>query len=183
MEATPRGKRPACRSRKRAGSRCRLKRPFGWRLLRRYLDQQRGAVLLMALLLLASIALQLAGPQIVRGFIDAAQAGAGVLTRAALVFIGVSVAQQLLSALARYWSARVAWTATNELRADLSTHLMQLDLGFHTAHTPGELIERVDGDVSYPRLKRLGLSLAQQSMAHDTPDTRLKRLLPRRLAH
>jgi ATP-binding cassette subfamily B protein len=129
-----------------------LKHPLGtyWRLLRRYLDQQRGAVLLMGLLLLASIALQLAGPQIVRGFIDAAQSGAGegVLIRAALVFIGVSVAQQLLGALARYWSARVAWTATNELRADLSTHLVQLDLGFHTAHTPGELIERVDGDVN-----------------------------------
>jgi len=47
-----------------------------------------------------------------------------------------------------YWSERVAWTATNALRADLAAHLIGLDLSFHQAHTPGELIERVDGDVN-----------------------------------
>ncbi len=47
-----------------------------------------------------------------------------------------------------YWSERVAWTATNALWADLAAHLVRLDLGFHKTHTPGELIERVDGDVN-----------------------------------
>ena len=28
------------------------------------------------------------------------------------------------------------------------THLLRLDATFHTTHTPGELIERVDGDVA-----------------------------------
>ena len=119
-------------------------------LLERYLAPQLGAVLLMVTLLLASIALQLAGPQVARSFIDAIQAGANEesLIRAALLFIAVSLVQKAMSVLAAYWSERVAWTATNALRADLTTHLLKLDPGFHKAHTPGELIERVDGDVN-----------------------------------
>src|SRR5690606_17403750 len=41
----------------------------------------------------------------------------------------------------------VGWTATNNLRADLALHVLELDMGFHNRHTPGNLIERVDGDV------------------------------------
>jgi ABC-type multidrug transport system fused ATPase/permease subunit len=41
---------------------------------------------------------------------------------------------------------QVAWTATNALRADLLGHVLRLDMPFHKLHTPGELIERVDGD-------------------------------------
>ena len=120
-----------------------------WELLQRYLAAQRGAGLLMALALLGSIGLQLVGPSLVQGFIDAARAGAtnAALAQAALLFIGVSVAQQLMGVLANYWSTRVAWTATNALRADLAAHLLGLDMAFHKTHTPGELIERVDGDV------------------------------------
>src|SRR5512139_521009 len=60
------------------------------RLLRRYLAPQGGVVAGMAVLLLASIGLQLAGPQVVRAFIDAARAGAAesALAAAALAFIG-----------------------------------------------------------------------------------------------
>jgi ATP-binding cassette subfamily B protein/ATP-binding cassette subfamily C protein len=118
-------------------------------LLAAYLGPQWGGVLLMATLLLSSTALQLVGPLVVRGFLDAAGAGAeaGALRLAALLFIGLSLAQQVTRVLAGYWSERVAWTATNALRADLAVHLLRLDLGFHKARTPGELMERVDGDV------------------------------------
>ncbi|CAN5854867.1 ABC transporter ATP-binding protein [soil metagenome] len=121
-----------------------------WQLLQRYLMPQRGAVLLMSGLLLASIGLQLVGPQVVRSLIDALQTGAGlnILMQAALLFIAVTALQQALSVCATYWSERVAWTATNQLRAELTEHLLQLDPSFHTMRTPGELIERVDGDVN-----------------------------------
>jgi ATP-binding cassette, subfamily B, bacterial len=104
----------------------------------------------MIVLLLASTALQLVGPQVARSFIDAARAGASVetLTGAAILFIVVSIVQKGMKVLATYWSERVGWTATNGLRADLAAHLLRLDLGFHKARTPGELIERVDGDVN-----------------------------------
>lgn len=120
-----------------------------WQLLKKYLAPQRHAVILMALLLLISISLQLVGPQVVRSFIDAVQTGADeeLLIQAALLFLGVTFTQQMMKVIAAYWSERVAWTATNALRADLAAHLVRLDLSFHGVHTPGELIERVDGDV------------------------------------
>ncbi|HEY8742533.1 MAG TPA: ABC transporter ATP-binding protein, partial [Chloroflexota bacterium] len=64
------------------------------------------------------------------------------------LYVGVAMVQQGLSLAATYFSERVAWTATNALRADLTLHLLRLDLGFHKERTPGELIERVDGDVT-----------------------------------
>ena len=41
-------------------------------------------------------------------------------------------------------------SATNTAPADAKPmlHLLRLDLSFHHAHTPGELIERLDGDVT-----------------------------------
>jgi ATP-binding cassette subfamily B protein len=120
-----------------------------WRLLSRYLVTQRGAALSMAVLLLASTGLGLAAPQVVRAFIDAALAGApsSLLIRTAIGFFLVRLAHQALNLLARYRVQQVAWTATNALRIDLTAHLVQLDLGFHKTHPPGELIERVDSDV------------------------------------
>jgi ABC-type multidrug transport system fused ATPase/permease subunit len=42
----------------------------------------------------------------------------------------------------------VSWKATNRLRSDLALHVLRLDLPFHKKRTPGEIIERIDGDVS-----------------------------------
>ena len=47
-----------------------------------------------------------------------------------------------------YVGEDVSWTATNALRADLTQHCLRLDMDFHNARTPGELIERIDGDAS-----------------------------------
>jgi ATP-binding cassette subfamily B protein/ATP-binding cassette subfamily C protein len=121
-----------------------------WNLLATYLRPQRRQVVGLALLVLGGIALQLANPQLLRAFIDGAVAGAApeALTMSALLFIGVALLIQLLSIGATYLGQHVSWTATNALRADLADHCLRLDLGFHKARTPGELIERVDGDVN-----------------------------------
>ncbi len=119
-------------------------------LLGKYLRPQWRKALLMAVLLLTSIGLQLVVPQILRVFIDTAQSGEGldVLIRSALVFLAVAFATQLLSAAATYFAADVGWTATNAIREDLAAHTLALDMSFHTSRTPGELIERIDGDVT-----------------------------------
>ncbi len=62
--------------------------------------------------------------------------------------MGLALVGQGLAVVETYVAENVSWAATNELRADLVAHLLRLDATFHTAHTPGELIERVDGDVS-----------------------------------
>jgi ATP-binding cassette subfamily B protein len=119
------------------------------RLLVQYLRPQWLAALALAALLLSSIGLQLANPQIMRTFLDTAQAGGALSTllRSALLFIIVALAQQATSVAAAYFGESVGWTATNALRADLAQHCLRLDMSFHSAHTPGEMIERVDGDV------------------------------------
>lgn len=119
-------------------------------LLARHLRPQGGRVAVLAALVAASIALQLAGPQLVKTFIDRAVAGrpAGELVRIAGVFIGLTVTHQGVAVGAAYLAETIGWTATNRLRAELTAHVLALDLGFHERHPPGALIERIDGDVS-----------------------------------
>jgi ATP-binding cassette subfamily B protein len=118
-------------------------------LLSVYVRPQWPWVLLLAALLFSSTGLQLLNPQVVRAFIDAATGSLDAgLSRYALLFIGVALAQQALAVAAAFVSERVGWTATNALRSDLMRHVLGLDLGFHKARTPGELIERIDGDVT-----------------------------------
>ncbi|MDD5219869.1 MAG: ABC transporter ATP-binding protein, partial [Candidatus Bipolaricaulis sp.] len=119
-------------------------------LLGRYLRPQKRWVGVLAVLILATIGLRLANPQILRQFIDAALAGGArsVLIRGALLFFGIAVVAQLLSVAATYVGETVAWTATNALRLDLLSHALRLDATFHKEHSPGQLIERIDGDVA-----------------------------------
>ena len=117
-------------------------------LLTRYLKPQIRPVIGMAVLLLAGIGLQLVNPQVIRYFLDTAQAGKTTsLVTAAVIFIAFSLLQQCLQVAATYSSQNVGWAATNQLRADLTRHCLHLDLSFHKKRTPGEMIERIDGDI------------------------------------
>ena len=120
-----------------------------WTLLFRYLRPQSGAAAGMAILILAGIGLRLVNPQIIRYFLDTAQAGGGgrALLLAAGLYIGFAILQTGMNLLANYVSKLVSWNATNRLREDLLLHLLRLDMPFHKEHTPGELIDRVDGDI------------------------------------
>src|SRR5829696_10133362 len=106
-------------------------------------------MLLLAGILAATIATQLATPLVASRFIDAAIGGGAMETLVGLALLTIVLA--LLGqgiAIAETWVAeRISWGATNTLREDLAAHLLHLDSSFHHAHTPGELIERVDGDV------------------------------------
>ncbi|WP_414620426.1 ABC transporter ATP-binding protein [Calothrix sp. CCY 0018] len=119
-------------------------------LLKKYLLPQRRRVIWLSLTLLSTIALQLINPQIISYFIDTAVAGGSTqkLYIAAFIFLAVALLTQLFSICAKYLGENVAWTATNALRSDLVTHCLSLDFSFHKSRTPGELIERVDGDVN-----------------------------------
>jgi ATP-binding cassette, subfamily B, bacterial len=125
--------------------------PVGKRaLLVHYLRPQRRRVAILAVLLIGSTLMQLLNPRLLQSFIDAASAHAGdrQLLTYALLFIAIAVSQQILAVVATYLSERVAWIATNTLRSDLALHCLRLDLSFHKERTPGELIERIDGDVT-----------------------------------
>jgi ATP-binding cassette subfamily B protein/ATP-binding cassette subfamily C protein len=119
-------------------------------LLKDYLKPQQASVTGLGITLLGSIGLQILNPQLLGYFIDTATVGGSTqaLLIAALLFIGVALLTQVLTIAATYFGENVAWTATNALRTDLVEHCLQLDLSFHKSHTPGELLERVDGDVT-----------------------------------
>jgi ABC-type multidrug transport system fused ATPase/permease subunit len=119
-------------------------------LLTTYLRPQWPRVVLLGLLLFAGIGLQLANPQIARTFIDQAQAGQPFerLVRTALFFLTVALLTQVAVVAETYVADNLGWRTTNALRADLTQHVLSLDGSFHAEHGAGELIERVDGDVS-----------------------------------
>ncbi|CAG7616917.1 ABC transporter ATP-binding protein [Paenibacillus allorhizosphaerae] len=116
----------------------------------RYLQPVKGRLAILLSMLLSSTALQLINPQIVKQFIDTADAKgvvSGLLSLAGLYLV-VAVCNQLLTVAVSYLGNDVAWRATNRLRADLLQHCLRLDMRFHNLKTPGEMIERVDGDVT-----------------------------------
>ena len=118
-------------------------------LLGKYLRPYWPAVSLLGVLMLVGTVLQVVAPQVVRRFIDLAseQGDLSSLYMAALLFLGAGISVHVLQALYKYMGRGIAWRATNQLRLDLTLHTLRLDMGFHNAHTPGELLERIDGDV------------------------------------
>jgi ABC-type multidrug transport system fused ATPase/permease subunit len=121
-----------------------------WRLLSHYLRCQWLQMGLLTLILSGAIAVQVATPLVASHFIDEATSGAALrgLILLALLTMFLALVGQGLAIIETWVAENVSWTATNALRADLVIHLLGLDASFHTAHTPGELIERVDGDVA-----------------------------------
>lgn len=120
------------------------------KLMSKYLSRQSGRVAMLAALIVLGIAFQLAGPQILRIFIDAAISGKPLdtLSTTAALYIAVALLCQLIGVLTTYISEKVGWTATNALREDLVGHCLKLDMAFHKEHLPGEMIERIDGDTT-----------------------------------
>ena len=119
-------------------------------LLSRYLKPQIKWVILMAVVLLMGIAIKLINPQVLRYFLDTAQAGGASrkLIMAAGLFLAFAILQQVMNLATQYIAAVVGWSSTNNLRTDLALHVLRLDMSFHKLHTPGELIDRADGNVT-----------------------------------
>ena len=121
-----------------------------WRtLVETYLRPQRRLVTALGVALLLSIGLQVATPQLVRVFIDRALEPRGGSIWPLTIAYALAVLAQQACAIASAWlGEQVGWIATNELRGDLLAHCLALDPEFHETHPPGELIERVDGDLN-----------------------------------
>lgn len=116
------------------------------RLLRPHARRWAGLAVLVA----ASSALLLAGPLVIRRIVDQATTGAstGELQRLALLFLAIVVVGQFVEIVVVRSATVGAWRTTNQLRLDMTNHVLGLDHEFHRRHTPGELIQRVDGDVT-----------------------------------
>ncbi len=121
-----------------------------WNILSKYLRHRKATFVFLSILVCGGIGFQVANPQIMRSVIDGAIAGKSTdsLLPFALLFILMALIQQLTGVSAAYVGANLAWKATNELRSDIAEHCLSLDMKYHNDTTPGELIQRIDGDVS-----------------------------------
>lgn len=104
----------------------------------------------LGMLLTISSALSLGGPLVVRRIVDLATVGTttAALGRLAILFLALAIATQFLSVAVSWFATITAWRTTNQIRLDMARHVLGLDHEFHRRHTPGELIQRVDGDVT-----------------------------------
>jgi ABC-type multidrug transport system fused ATPase/permease subunit len=124
--------------------------PSRWRALGALIWPDRRRWAGVAALVATSSCLLLAGPLVVRRIVDSATAGTttGEVVGLATVFLAIAVAAQLIAVLVAYVATASAWRTTNDLRLRMTEHVLGLDHEFHRRHTPGELIQRVDGDVT-----------------------------------
>jgi ATP-binding cassette, subfamily B, bacterial len=123
-------------------------RPLYQSLLRTYLlPHWRWLLVLLGLLVVGS-GLTLLSPRILAAFIDVVfgRSEQSLWTLGGL-FLGLAVVNQGITIGSNYLGTDIGLRATNRLRTDLLLHCLRLDMGFHNTTTPGELIERIDGDV------------------------------------
>lgn len=121
-----------------------------WRALVKLLRPDASRWVGLGVLIAFSSALSLVGPLVVREIIDRASQGTttGAITRLAVLFLVIAMVTQLISVVVTWFSTITAWRTTNQIRMDMTRHVLSLDHEFHRRHTPGELIQRVDGDVT-----------------------------------
>jgi ATP-binding cassette, subfamily B, bacterial len=121
-----------------------------WRALGALLRPDAGRWAGLGALVATGSALTIAGPLVVRRIVDTAADGttASEVTRLAMVFLAIAAVAQLLSVIVAWLATVAAWRTTNDLRLTMTRHVLGLDHEFHRTHTPGELIQRVDGDIT-----------------------------------
>ena len=123
-------------------------------LLNIYMIPHIGLIFTLATALVLQLILQLVNPQILRYFVDSAidtsptAPSLNAVMLAATSFLIVAIATQVTAILTAYLGSKISWNATNALREDLASHCLELDLSFHKQKTPGDFIQRIDGDVA-----------------------------------
>jgi ATP-binding cassette subfamily B protein len=119
-------------------------------LLRSYLKPYWAHVLLLFFLFATGTCLLTIGPIILQSFLSQATkpAATTALIFLALLFLGVAIIRPFIALFEVFVAENLSLQVTNKLRLDLTLHCLQQDPEFHSEHPPGELIERVDDDVS-----------------------------------
>lgn len=64
-----------------------------------------------------------------------------------LLFLGIFVIRAVASIVQKVLLTRISQLSVADIRQDLLAHLMVLDSAYHQTHSPGYLMQRVEGDV------------------------------------
>ncbi|MFP4513207.1 MAG: ABC transporter ATP-binding protein, partial [Acidimicrobiales bacterium] len=119
------------------------------RLLLTTIRPDRGRATAISGLLLVALALRLTMPAMLGWFVDSAinERPLSLLTSIAAAYVVVALVAEALQLLVTYGAVDLSWRAGNRLREQLAHHALRLEMGWHGQHSPGKLIERIDGDV------------------------------------
>ena len=118
-------------------------------LLFTMLRPERRSTAIVLTILMAALGLRLAMPALLGRFVDGAINGRPVdqLVEIAMLYVGAALVAEGLQLLVMWGSVHISWRAGNGLRERLSGHALRLEMAWHGKHSPGQLIERIDGDV------------------------------------
>src|SRR4051794_33234754 len=119
------------------------------RLLADTLKPERAQGAAVLAVLLVSLGLRLTMPALLGAFVDSAirQKPLSTVTTIAAIYVVVALISEALQLGVTWGAVRLSWQAGNRLRERLSRHAINLEMGWHARHSPGQLIERIDGDV------------------------------------
>ncbi|QBD82615.1 ABC transporter ATP-binding protein [Ktedonosporobacter rubrisoli] len=119
-------------------------------LLQAYLKNQLPTLVGLFLVFIINTALLTIGPLILQTYLVNINRSDShsLLIYIALLFLGVAAISPLFSLLEVFVAENLSLQITNQLRLDLTLHCLHQDLDFSLKYPPGELIERVDDDVS-----------------------------------
>ncbi|MCG3225723.1 MAG: ABC transporter ATP-binding protein [Candidatus Heimdallarchaeota archaeon] len=142
-----------------------------WNVQKKYLAPFKKRVILLAFLLASGTVLLVVTPLIIENYINLAIQDSSLedlsgffrailrlftdndtifpaLIFLASVYIFLMFIQQAISLFSVYVGQNLSWSSTNMLRSDLTEHCVNLDMTFHNEHKPGEMIEKIDGDIN-----------------------------------
>ena len=121
-----------------------------WGFLVGLMRPQWRALATFGLVLAVATAIPLATSLILARFVRLAAAGApgSQLAKLAIAYTVLGFLASGMTILVTWRATIAAWAITNSLRHDLADYVLKADLGFHRDRTPGELVTRVDADIT-----------------------------------
>jgi len=88
-------------------------------------------------------------PQFIRLYIDNITLEASILIGIAMAFIAAVILKLVFALVSSVLSERLGISLSKKIRKDLFKHCVNLDMSFHNKFSKGNLIERLDTDVSF----------------------------------
>ncbi|HEX8080478.1 MAG TPA: ABC transporter ATP-binding protein [Jatrophihabitans sp.] len=123
-----------------------------WRFATRRLGRHPLAITVLALTLFGGVGLSLLSPLLIRQYIDQemTRSAPPVASAAILVsgYLLVSLVVQLAAVGEAAVAERLARTVMDQVRVDVTQHCLTLGMDFHNATRPGDMVERIEGDVN-----------------------------------
>jgi ATP-binding cassette, subfamily B, bacterial len=121
-----------------------------WRLIGGLLRPHRRELMLYGAVLALATAVPMGSSLVLSRFVRLAieRAPSSRLAPLAIAYAALGLAASVMTIITTWRSTLLAWRITNDLRNDLASYVLHADLSFHRDRTPGELVSRVDGDIT-----------------------------------